>query len=239
MSVVNRYVAVDARGEGRTLFLAHANGFPKETWEPSLLDLLANGTAGIDEIWAWEATHHGASCVLNAEAGAELSACDWSDDARDVVNFLLNFLPSEVAPPGELPLLLPRVPPTESALRKVRGFSNRKLFAVGHSFGGCCSAWAAVIEPRLFTSLMLVDPVIICSNDLSSAPGRPTLAQGALARRDSWPSREAALTFVQNKSLFRIVGPASSRRLRSTRSRLGPQRRRSSGNAPVTRSACL
>jgi hypothetical protein len=116
------------------------------------LDLLAipDGPV-IDEIWAWEATHHGASFLLNANmplaAGAllpthtrrhyfTLSAGDWADDARDVLNFLLHFLPSSIADP--LPTHLPRITSEESALRKVRGFNERRLFTVGHSFGGCC-----------------------------------------------------------------------------------------------------
>ncbi|KAJ7709674.1 Alpha/beta hydrolase family-domain-containing protein [Mycena rosella] len=194
-SAVNRYVrtdAADGRGAGRTLFLAHANGFPKEVWEPALLDLLARPGPGgaVDEVWAWEATHHGASCVLNLAAGVPLAACDWADDARDVLNFLLHFLPSEIAPGAPLPAHLPRVAPEESALRKIRGFSERALFAAGHSFGGACCTWAALTYPRLFTALTLVDPVIVRFGT-PLEPG-PSLADGAVARRDGWPSREAA-----------------------------------------------
>ncbi|KAJ7087807.1 Alpha/beta hydrolase family-domain-containing protein [Mycena epipterygia] len=194
-SAVNRYArkdVADGRGAGLTLFLAHANGFPKETWEPALLDLLdiPSGPV-IDEIWAWEATHHGASCVLNA--ATPLAACDWSDDARDVLNFLLHFLPTAIAgPDAPLPALLPRVAPEESALRKVRGLSERTLFAAGHSFGGCCCTWAALTHPRLFAALILVDPVMVRPDFPSADTSRPTLADGAVARRDTWASREEA-----------------------------------------------
>ncbi|KAF7363653.1 AB hydrolase-1 domain-containing protein [Mycena sanguinolenta] len=194
---VNRYTRKDAtggEGTGVTLFLAHANGFPKETWEAAILDLLAipNG-AIIDEIWAWEAVHHGASYQLNSK----LPFCNvWADDARDVLNFLLHFLPSSIS--SELPTFLPRVAPEESALRKVRGFSERKLFAVGHSFGGCCCTWAALTHPRLFTSLMLVDPVINRFGTPTQDPNTMFL-DGAVARRDTWPSREIAhKTFAAN-----------------------------------------
>ncbi|KAJ7085832.1 alpha/beta-hydrolase [Mycena belliarum] len=161
-----------------------------QTWEPALLDLLAlPAGARVDEVWSWEATHHGASAVLNAAAGAPLAACDWSDDARDVLNFLLHFLPSSIEP-GELPAELPRIAPEESALRTVRGFGTaRELFAVGHSFGGCCCTWAALAQPRLFTALTLVDPVIL---RFDTPRDTPTLAEGAVARRDTWPSREEA-----------------------------------------------
>ncbi|KAF7304966.1 AB hydrolase-1 domain-containing protein [Mycena kentingensis (nom. inval.)] len=210
MSVVNRYVAVDEqrREGGKTLFLAHANGFPKETWEPTILELLAaSGSDDIGEIWAWEATHHGASSVLNRQCGAPITGVGWSEDARDIVNFLLNFLPSEIAPPDALPLLLPRIAPTESALRRVRGYNQRTLHAVGHSFGGCCSTWAALIVPRVFASLTLVDPVIIAYSNPSSPVGQPTLAEGALARRDTWPSREAALASFKANRFFASWDP--------------------------------
>ncbi|KAJ7685406.1 Alpha/Beta hydrolase protein [Mycena polygramma] len=206
-TAANRYARRDAAsggGSGTTLFLAHANGFPKETWNPAILDLLAipNGPV-IDEIWAWEATHHGASFLLNA--GTPFAACNWADDVRDVLNFLLHFLPSSTA--GTLPPHLPRVAPEESALRKVRGFSERKLFAVGHSFGGCCCAWAALTYPRLFSGLTLVDPVIMRAGTPDNAPGGPSLMEGAVARRETWPSREEAQAALAANPFFASWDP--------------------------------
>ncbi|KAJ7775117.1 Alpha/beta hydrolase family-domain-containing protein [Mycena metata] len=205
-SAVNRYVRTDGPGAGVTLFLAHANGFPKETWEPVILELLAipNGPV-IDEIWAWEATHHGASFQLNA--ATPLAAANWADDARDVLNFLLHFLPSTIIPDAPLPAHLPRVAPEESALRKVRGFSERSLFATGHSFGGCCCLWAALTHPRLFASLTLVDPVIIRFGAPTAPRNAPSLMHGAVARRDSWPSREAAHTALASNPFFASWDP--------------------------------
>ncbi|KAJ6525680.1 Alpha/beta hydrolase family-domain-containing protein, partial [Mycena capillaripes] len=207
-SAVNRYARKDAVGDelstGVTLFLAHANGFPKEIYEPTILDLLAipNGPV-IDEIWAWEATHHGASFLLNA--GTPFTSCNWADDARDVLNFLLHFLPSSIV--ASLPAHLPRVAPEESELRKVRGFSERKLFAVGHSFGGCCCTWAAITHPRLFTALTLVDPVIIRYGSPTHDPRGPSLMEGALARRETWPSREEAQAALGANPFFAAWDP--------------------------------
>ncbi|KAJ7905772.1 alpha/beta-hydrolase [Mycena olivaceomarginata] len=196
-SAVNRYVRKDATdGEGVTLFLAHANGFPKETWEPAILDLLAipNGPV-IDEIWAWEATHHGASYLLNS--GLPFTACNWADDARDVLNFLLHFLPSGISS-SDLPTYLPRVAPEESALRKRD--TSRWLTA---------NTWAALTHPRLFTALTLVDPVIsrfgTPNHDLAM-PG-PSLMEGAVARRDSWPSREDAHKALAANPFFAAWDP--------------------------------
>ncbi|KAK7037933.1 AB hydrolase-1 domain-containing protein [Favolaschia claudopus] len=205
-SAVNRYTRKDAikgDGSGVTLFLVHANGFPKETWEPAILDLLAipNGPV-IDEVWAWEAVHHGASYQLNSQV--PFAACNWADDSRDVLNFLLHFLPSSIT--VDLPTHLPPVAPEESALRKVRGYTERRLFAVGHSFGGCCSAWAALTHPRLFTGLMLVDPVISrfgTPNHDPTKPG-PSLIEGAIARRDGWSSREEAYKSMVVNPFFAV-----------------------------------
>ncbi|KAJ6630584.1 Alpha/Beta hydrolase protein [Mycena sp. CBHHK59/15] len=209
-SAVNRYVRADVangRGGGLTLFLAHANGFPKETWEPTLLHLFDTlGGALVDEIWAWEAPHHGASFLLNADI--PFSACDWVDNARDVLTFLLHFLPSSIAGPDEpLPVHLPRVAPEERALRKVRGFKERELLAVGHSFGGCCCSWAALTHPRLFSSLMLVDPVIISSVPLEKDNPGPSLLAGAVARRETWASREEAHASFATNPFFAAWDP--------------------------------
>ncbi|KAJ7272024.1 Alpha/beta hydrolase family-domain-containing protein [Mycena haematopus] len=205
-SAVNRYTRKDATGgdgAGVTLLLAHANGFPKETWEPAILDLLAipNGPI-IDEIWAWEATHHGASYQLNSKL--PFAACNWADDARDVLDLLLHFLPNSIG--SEIPTFLPRVAPEETALRKVRGFSERRLYAVGHSFGGCCCTWAALTHPRLFTALTLVDPVINRFGTPTQDP-RSMLLDGAVARRDTWPSREDAHKTLAANPFFAAWDP--------------------------------
>jgi hypothetical protein len=107
----------------------------------------------IDEIWTWEATQHGDSALINKDnltgicelvcglLGYMLTVImiiidDWMDNSRDILNFLLNYLPSAAAP-FALPTHLPRVSWVESESRKVNGYKDRTLAAVGHSFGGC------------------------------------------------------------------------------------------------------
>jgi hypothetical protein len=63
----------------------------------------------------------------------------WSDYARDILNFVLHFLPEEPTP-SALPTCLQRVPLEISEAREKRGFATRKLIAVGHSFGGCAAS---------------------------------------------------------------------------------------------------
>jgi hypothetical protein len=63
---------------------------------------------------------------------------DWSDNTRDILNFLLNYLPTSPTS-SRLPTHLSRVSHVESERRKVSGFGKRTLIAVGHSYGGCTS----------------------------------------------------------------------------------------------------
>jgi hypothetical protein len=65
-----------------------------------------------------------------------ISEVTWGDNARDVLNFILHFLPEE-ATPLVLPTNLPRVPLETSEARKRLGLARRKLVVVGHSLGGC------------------------------------------------------------------------------------------------------
>ena len=64
------------------------------------------------------------------------TAADWADDARDILNFLVHYLPSSSAA-SSLPIHLRRVSAEESEQRKSNGFRNRTLIAGGSSYGGC------------------------------------------------------------------------------------------------------
>jgi len=129
----------------------------------------------------------------------------WSDHARDILNFVLHFLPEELTP-SALPTYLPRVPPEISEAREKRGFANRKLIVVGHSFGGCAATLAAHSTPAPFSGLVLVDPVIVPSSlDRSEFIRRYVV--GALARRSVWPSREDAYSLLSRSPFFGTWDP--------------------------------
>ncbi|TFK31945.1 Alpha/beta hydrolase family-domain-containing protein [Crucibulum laeve] len=211
-NVANRYVrkGLDGCSKGITLFFAHANGFPKEIWEPAI-GLLLSSRAGqiIDEVWSWESVQHGDAALLNE---GNLSAIfDWSDNARDILNFLLFYLPT-VASDTALPTHLQRLPNEETEYRESNGFKNRTIVPVGHSYGGCTSALAAIIHPQLFSSIVLVDPVIIKpTDDINSMlhdPHTSTLVLGSLTRRETWSSREEALASFQKSPFFCSWDPA-------------------------------
>lgn len=112
-------------------------------------------------MWVWESVQHGDAAVINA--GALSGMCtslstlsddfvlksyqvDWNDNARDILNFLLHFLPSQPTS-GVLPTHLARVALDESERRKADGFAGRALVAVGHSYGGC-SSWVSLLNTK-------------------------------------------------------------------------------------------
>ncbi|KAG1819128.1 Alpha/Beta hydrolase protein [Suillus subaureus] len=203
---VNRYVKKDKeakiRTKGITLFLVHGAGFPKEICETNLCYLLA--TCGvIDEIWSWESVQHGDSALLNRQ---NLSGSfDWTDNARDIANFLINYMPEEVET-SSLPIQLHRVPASIGESRQKSGFSSRTLVVTGHSFGGCSVTLAALHFPALFSSMILVDAIIDTFQE-SVWELTQNVVGATLIRRDQWPSREDALRSFKSSPAFSAWHP--------------------------------
>ncbi|KAG1819108.1 Alpha/Beta hydrolase protein [Suillus subaureus] len=203
---VNRYVKKDKEAEvrrkGITLFLVHGASFPKEICETNLCYLLA-ACGVIDEIWSWESVQHGDSALLNRQ---NLSGSfDWTDNARDIANFLINYMPEEVET-SSLPIQLHRVPASIGESRQKSGFSSRTLVVAGHSFGGCSVTLAALHFPALFSSMILVDPIIDPFQGLEWEHNQ-YLAGATLIRRDRWPSREDALRSFKSSPAFSAWHP--------------------------------
>ncbi|EGO26749.1 hypothetical protein SERLADRAFT_464144 [Serpula lacrymans var. lacrymans S7.9] len=205
---INRYVknthSTDNKSKGVTLLLAHANGFPKEIWETTLRYLFSSPEGPpIDEVWSFEAVQHGDSALLNA---SNLSGIyEWMDNARDIANFLLNYIPSAVSN-TVLSTHLPRVSNDVSKTRTRDGFTHRTLVVVGHSFGGCSSVMAALKFPALFSSMILIDPVIVQPYQYRGDSLRAFVI-GAILRRDRWPSREEALRMFKASPFFAAWHP--------------------------------
>jgi hypothetical protein len=147
------------------------------------------------------------------------SVDDWSDNTRDILNFMLNYMPDSAD--ESLPTHLPRKPAHISKSREQDGFLDRVLVSIAHSFGGCttyvsllsrfvrvtsdlpliielaCRALAAINCPTLFSSLILIDPIILSPpppnvawiTTASSRQNLVKLLEGALTRRNEWSSR--------------------------------------------------
>ncbi|CUA71854.1 hypothetical protein RSOLAG22IIIB_04799 [Rhizoctonia solani] len=204
-TVANRYRPDKPRSgtsPAVTLLLSHATGFHKEIWETTLRFLLSTPQVNIDEIWALDAANHGDSGLLNQDSLGDIF--EWSDHARDILNFLANYLPDKVETRVEPSLS--QISEQGTRQRIEHGFVDRTLIGIGHSFGGCTLARAVIESPRFFSSIILLDPVIYPSYALRG-PGIYTLTKGALVRRDHWPDRESAKSGLLNSPFFQSWHP--------------------------------
>ena len=108
----------------------------------------------------------------------------------------------------------PLVDDLRSELRE-RGL--RRLIGVGHSLGGTVTARAAVADPELFMTLVLIDPVVFTwprswfwsSMQRLGLAGRFPLVASARRRRDHWPGLEVVRSSYRGKSAFAGWTPAS------------------------------
>jgi len=151
---------------------------------------------------------HGDSHLLNRDSLGFYF--DWADNGRDMLNFLHYFIPSR-ATDAPLPTHLRRVSPEETRSRQTQGFRRRTVLGVGHSYGGCTMTFAALENPKLFSSLILIDPVMIkpCNEEEQViVDGQATrLISSALNRRSIWSSREEALASFQKSPFFSSWDP--------------------------------
>ncbi|KAF4608019.1 hypothetical protein EYR40_000360 [Pleurotus pulmonarius] len=206
-NAVNRYVKKGpVNPNGLTLFFVHANGFNKEIWETVLHEIFSSPTRDIAEVWSFEAVQTGDSALLNM--GKLGAIYDWTDNARDILNFLTYFIPT-TASSGPLPIHLPQVTAAESESRKKFGFKHRTLIGVGHSFGGCTSTLAALTNQSLYSSLILIDPVIVAPLYYEKAKDTHIqyLTLGSLLRRERWNSREEAKATMLKNPFFAAWHP--------------------------------
>lgn len=81
---------------------------------------------------------------------------------------------------------------------------KRPLIGIGHSMGGNNLVNLSIMHPRLFTSLILIDPVIART---PSAQGNFAPARLSAKRRDRWPSREAAAASFKRSKFYQTWDP--------------------------------
>lgn len=137
---VKQYIPISNTNpaEGDVTFIGlHANGLPKELYEPLWMDL-ENKMSGegrkIRSIWVADMTNQGQSALLNEKLlGNDPS---WFDFSRDLL-FLINQKQREMPQP---------------------------LVGIGHSVGGAQLAFLSMFHPRLFQALIFIDPTIQTEN---------------------------------------------------------------------------
>ena len=99
----------------------------------------------------------------------------------------------------------------EKAFRAHRLFWDVPRYALGHSFGGVVSALMASQTPKLFSRLVMLDPVlftpkILWLKQLLNAVGqknRLPMVQAALKRRAHWPSADEAYQALRGRGIYR------------------------------------
>ncbi|KAH8827512.1 hypothetical protein DL96DRAFT_1252034 [Flagelloscypha sp. PMI_526] len=192
---VDRYFRVGGGKGHMTLILFHAIGFSKEIWENFLAFLLQSPEIRslVGEIWSFEGVQHGDSAVINSKTLESAGLSCWEDDSRDIVQFLTYFLPSQSS--GlELPTVLSRIPESDTRDRLVNGLAkNRRVVAIGHSFGSSTAALAAIHFPKLFSSLLLMDPIVIRPRMPDVYERMGIVMKIGLARKGSWSCRSYSL----------------------------------------------
>ncbi|KAF4344099.1 host-specific ak-toxin akt2 [Fusarium beomiforme] len=130
-----------------TIIGAHANGFPKEIYEPlwdELFDRARQNNVRIRAIWIADIWNQGQSGVINEKALGNDSS--FFDHARDLM-YLINKHQQDIPHP---------------------------IVGVGHSMGGSQLAQVALWHPRLLDSLVLVDPILQIPNPSISLAGLST-----------------------------------------------------------------
>jgi pimeloyl-ACP methyl ester carboxylesterase len=81
---------------------------------------------------------------------------------------------------------------------------KRPFVGIGHSMGGNNLTNLALMHPRLFESLILIDPVMA---PLMSPKGNVSPAHASAMRRDKWPSRQVALESFKRSKFYQAWDP--------------------------------
>lgn len=175
-----------------TIIAFHANAFNKEVYEPFFEDLYMSlkeqHGLTIGSIWIADQANQGHSAVLNDGVLGNDPA--WFDHSRDVLQMVNTF----------------------------RKQMKRPIIAVGHSLGGTQAVAAANFHPRLFESVVLVDPSIT----MLGAKSGPQMMKFTMSKPETFKSREEAEAFVMKHPFFGGWDPRARRRYIDTAFHEGP-----------------
>src|SRR4051812_4341189 len=98
----------------------------------------------------------------------------------------------------------------DDALTVVDGLGLDRPFGVGHSAGAAALLMAEAFRPGTFRGFYLWEPVVM-PFDRSLGPQENPLSEGALRRREVFPSKDAAFDNFASKPPFSILHPEALR----------------------------
>ncbi|KAJ0422847.1 Alpha/beta hydrolase family-domain-containing protein [Aspergillus carlsbadensis] len=113
-----------------TIIAGHANGIPKECYEPLFEELLSSTKVNIKAIWFADCAHQGASGVLNERVLGDDPS--WFDHSRDLL-LMVNHFREQIQPP---------------------------IVGIAHSFSCAQFIHLSITHPSLFQSLILLEPTV-------------------------------------------------------------------------------
>ncbi|KAK0460392.1 uncharacterized protein EV420DRAFT_1478177 [Desarmillaria tabescens] len=212
---VNRYVS-NRVGQGLTFVFVPGNGIPKETYEPAVQHLIAASPELVDEVWMWESVFQGDSGVLNA--GKLSGAYNWEDDTRDLVEFVKHYLPSRTRQRQLVAFgTVSRRERSSWWDIRMEVASRENLSAMLRSLNLThSSALAALQYPKLFHSLILIDPIIVPPRHFDSGAGKKLMTsfmKGSLLRQSTWMNWTIAEECLRQYRPYQSWDPAAFDRL--------------------------
>ncbi|MCJ1394724.1 hypothetical protein MMC18_007604 [Xylographa bjoerkii] len=194
-----------------TIIGAHANGFPKELYEP-LWDEIYRRSKGfgfsIRSVWIADVVQQGYSSILNEDKlGNDPSWLDFSRDLLHMTNHFRHQMP-------------------------------RPLAGIGHSMGGAQLVNLSIMHPRLLTTLILMDPVITDTPPVRP-DDKFNVVKASTFRRDVWPSRQLAAASFAKSPFYqrwdpRVLELWLQYGLRDTPTAIYPEKPPKGTNVPVT-----
>ncbi|OJZ90282.1 hypothetical protein ASPFODRAFT_40580 [Aspergillus luchuensis CBS 106.47] len=150
-----------------TIIGATSVGSPKELKEPlweEVYQRLSRQGLRIRSIWIADSVPQAKSAAINAENLGFEPS--WFDHSRDLL-YMIN---------------------------KFKGDMPKPIIGVGHSIGVGQLLGLTLMHPRLFTSLILIEPVI--AKDFVSGRG-PAFGKSAMIKKDTWKSRTEAEAYFK------------------------------------------
>ncbi|PYH40573.1 putative toxin biosynthesis protein [Aspergillus saccharolyticus JOP 1030-1] len=181
---IKQYVPVDRPDpipeHAVTIIGAHGTGFPKELYEPLWEELYAQmklHSIPLRAIWVADVSNQGASGVLNEYVQGDHT--HWFDHSRDLLHMVNHF----------------------------RDEISRPIVGFAHSMGCAQLVQLSIMHPRLLSTLILIEPVIL--DFAGRTADSPNPSRPAALRKDLWPSRPAAEAALR-KSLLRKWDPRAA-----------------------------